>query len=220
MNYNTLTDFKLVFSDEFDGDKLSLYWEWNHNPINDAWSLTERPGYLRMKTNRVVDNIFVAPNTITQRMEGPKSTATVCLDISKMQDGDRCGFAAFCGTSGVLCISKDGKRLVLSMEEQNLKLDKNHAFESIKVDRKAEIKLGSAKKPIYLRVSGDFTDGRDIATFSYSLDGKKFVPFGSEVKMRFDISTFFMGTKFAIFNYATKQAGGSIDVDWLHYDAN
>lgn len=208
----------ILGNDEFSSDKLSLYWEFNHNPINDAWNLSERPGFLRLKTNRVVDNLYVAPNTITQRMEGPKCTGTVCLDISKMQDGDKCGFSAFCGTSGVLCITKEGKKVTLTMEEQNLKLNRQRAVDNVQVDQKASVKVPNAKKPVYLRINGDFTDGRDIATFEYSFDGKKFIPFGSEVKMRFDINTFFMGTKFAIFNYATKQSGGYIDVDWFHFD--
>lgn len=208
----------ILGSDEFSSDKLSLYWEWNHNPIDDAWSLSERPGYLRMKTNRVVDNIYVAPNTITMRMEGPKCTGTVCLDVSNMQDGDKCGFSAFCGKSGVLCISKVGKNLTLVMEEQDLKLNRQHAVDRVEVNQQGEIIKINSKKPVYLRVNGDFTDGRDIATFAYSLDGKKFLPIGGEMKMKFDTGTFFMGTKFAIFNYATKSAGGYIDVDWFHFD--
>lgn len=205
-------------SDEFSKENLSLYWEWNHNPIDDAWSLSERPGYLRMKTNRVVENIYLAPNTLTQRMQGPKCTGTVCLDISQMKDGDKCGFSAFCGRSGVLCISKNGNKVSLTMEEQNLKLNRAHAVDNVSVEVASKPVNLSPKKPVYLRINGDFTDGRDIATFEYSLDGKKFLPIGKEMKMVFDINTFFMGTKFAIFNYATKQAGGWIDVDWFHFD--
>lgn len=54
-------------SDDFSASGLSLYWQWNHNPVDQAWSLTDRPGFLRLKTSRVVDNLFVAPNTLTQR---------------------------------------------------------------------------------------------------------------------------------------------------------
>ena len=206
----------ILGSDEFDSQQLSLYWQWNHNPIDDAWSLTSKPGALRLTTARIADNLFVAPNTITQRMEGPKSFATVCIDISKMKDGDRCGFTAFNGTSGVLNISKEGRKYYLEMQEQHLTLNRQHAVE--KVDVKTMERLQLKKKKIYLRVDGDFTDGRDIATFAYSLNGRDFTSIGGEVKMPFDLSTFFMGTKFAIFNYATKQLGGYIDVDWFHYN--
>ena len=81
---------------------------WNHNPVDDKWSLTERPGYLRLETSRVVDNLYLAPNTITQRMEGPKCKATVSLDISNMKDGDVAGFSAFNGHSGLLSVVKEG----------------------------------------------------------------------------------------------------------------
>ena len=55
----------LVVSDDFSDRKLKLNWQWNHNPLDEYWSLSERPGYLRLKTNRVVDNLYAAPNTIT-----------------------------------------------------------------------------------------------------------------------------------------------------------
>ena len=77
----------IVGSDDFNGKKLKMYWQWNHNPIDNAWSLSERSGYLRLKTSRISKSIFDAPNTISQRMKGPKSSAVVCLDISKMKDG-------------------------------------------------------------------------------------------------------------------------------------
>jgi beta-xylosidase len=35
--------------DEFASDKLGPQWEWNHNPRHERWSLTERPGWLRLK---------------------------------------------------------------------------------------------------------------------------------------------------------------------------
>ena len=35
--------------------------------------------------------------------------------------------------------------------------------------------------------------------------------------MRFDYRLFFMGTRYAIFNYATKEKGGQIDVDHFNY---
>jgi len=35
--------------------------------------------------------------------------------------------------------------------------------------------------------------------------------------MSFDYQRHFMGSKFAIFNYATKAVGGMVDVDWFHF---
>lgn len=40
---------------------------------------------------------------------------------------------------------------------------------------------------------------------------------GGEDYLRFDYMKLFMGTRFAIFNYATKTVGGQIDVDYFDY---
>lgn len=206
----------IVGSDEFDSNKLSLYWQWNHNPITEAWSLTERPGYLRLKTARVVDNLFVAPNTITQRMTAPECTGTVCLDLSKMKDGDCCGFAAFNGDSGILTISKQGKKKVLTLTEEHSVFKQPRNIDRVESKVIAEVPLKANK--IYLRIHGDFTKGRDMCSFAYSLDGKTFTAIGTEINTPFDYRRFFMGTKFAIFNYATQQTGGIVDVDYFRFE--
>lgn len=77
-----------------------------------------------MKTSRVVDNLFVAPNTLTQRMVGPKCMGTVSLSLGGMKDGDRAGLSAFNGDSGVLTIEKNGNKLSLVMSEQKSVFEK------------------------------------------------------------------------------------------------
>ena len=210
----------IIKSDDFSSTKLGLHWQWNHNPIDAAWSLTERPGFLRLKTNRVVESLFLAPNTITQRMEGPQCSGIVALDLSHMKDGDCAGFSAFNSDSGVLTIKKNGKKLTLEMSEQSVQLTVKNK-EVTKVDEKVIESIDLKQQNIWLRIDGDFRSGeaggfmagRDLATFYYSLDGTNWTKIGSDYKMRFDWRRFFMGSKFAIFCYATKKAGGYVDVD-------
>ena len=219
----------IVCSDDFSGEKLGLHWEWNHNPIDNAWSLKEHPGFLRLKTNRVVENLYLAPNTLTQRMEGPTCSGYIAMDISKMKDGDCAGLAAFNGDSGVLTIKKQGKKYVLEMSEQKVSLtDREKAVTNVEVkvietvDLSAAFKSQTSKSKsqiIYLRLDGDFRPGHhDVANFYYSLDGEKWTQIGTKnYRMIFDYRRFFMGTKFGIFNYATKKAGGYVDVDAFVY---
>ena len=54
-------------SDEFDGRRLGLQWQWNHNPDPSRWSLSERRGYMRLKASRA-DDLTQARNTLTQRV--------------------------------------------------------------------------------------------------------------------------------------------------------
>lgn len=211
----------IVCSDEFSSSKLGLHWQWNHNPIDKAWSLTERPGFLRLKTNRVVPNLYLAPNTLTQRMEGPTCSGFVCLDLSKMKDGDRAGLTAFNGDSGVLTVKKNGKKLTLEMSEQKVSLtDREKAVTN--VDEKVIESIPLSSKKLWLRLDGDFQPGHhDVANFFYSLDGEQWTQIGTKnYRMVFDYRRFFMGTKFGIFNYATKKAGGYVDVDFFRYSKN
>jgi beta-xylosidase len=208
---------RIVESDDFSAKKLKINWQWNHNPVNSAWSLTERKGYLRLKTNRVVDNLYAAPNTLTQRMEGPKCSGIVSFDISKMKDGDVAGLSAFNGNSGILSILMTGDKKFLTMSTNVVSLDNNSkAITGVEVEEKAKVEI--SQNTVYLRIDGDFNLNKDLATFYYSFDNKNWVPIGPEYKMIFDYRKLFMGSKFAIFNYATKTIGGFVDVDFFKYN--
>ena len=65
---------------------------------------------------------------------------------------------------------------------------------------------------IYLRAVASYTTGK--AKFYFSTDNVNYTQFGPEFKMEYDLSVF-TGNKFAIFNYATKELGGYIDIDWF-----
>ena len=213
----------IVNSDNFEDSQLGLHWQWNHNPIDNAWSLTERPGFLRLKTSRIVPNIYLAPNSLTQRMMGPTSSASVCIDLSHLKDGDCAGFAAFNSDSGLLTVKKKGKRLVLEMSEQKVELTEREKAVTA-VEEKVIESVDLKQNKIWLRIDADFrpsTDnrfgGKDLATFYYSLDGEQWTKIGSDYKMGFDWRRFFMGSKFTLFCYATKKAGGYADFDYFDF---
>ena len=204
----------LLVGDGFGGDKLDIHWQWNHNPVDSAWSLKARPGWLRLATSRVVDNVFLAPNTLTQRMAGPTCSATVKLDVSGMKDGDVAGFSALNGDAGLLSVVCEGSRKYLVMTEESVSLrDKDKAVTA--VSRTGHLRTPLSQDQVYLRIYADFRLGKDTALFHYSLDGDTWTAAGPAFKMRFDYRRFFTGTRFAIYNYATKATGGHVDVDWF-----
>ncbi|MDE6394529.1 MAG: family 43 glycosylhydrolase, partial [Duncaniella sp.] len=203
-------------SDDFSGKK-SVLWQWNHNPVDSAWSLAERPGYLRLRTARVVPNIFLAPNTISQRMIGPKCTGCVKLDVSAMCPGDRAGFAALNGDSGLLTVECDcdGHKCIVASESSVAIGGNNHEVSGVTDRETGRVALN--QDTVYFRIDADFNPGRDIATFAYSLDGDNWMSLGEEFRMVYDYRRFFMGTRLAIFNYATQDTGGYIDIDWFDF---
>ena len=218
----------IVKSDDFSSDKLGLHWQWNHNPIDEAWSLKERPGFLRLKTNRVVSNLYLAPNTLTQRMEGPTCNGTIAIDISKMKDGDCAGLAAFNSDTGALVIKKKGKNLVLEMVEMSVTLtdlDKEVTNVEEKVIESIPLnaQLSTLNAQLFLRIDADFRPvnghGRDAANFYYSIDGSQWTQIGTkDYRLNFDWRRFFMGSKFGIFCYATKKKGGYVDIEAFDYN--
>ena len=211
------SDGEIVSSDDFDSERMNIDWQWNHNPVNEAWSLTERKGWLRLKTSRVTDNLYLAPNTLTQRMEGPECSGIVKMDISHMKDGDIAGFSAFNGDAGVVKIVKDGKKVFVIADSQNVELtDKEKSVTKVDVTESYRQQLRKQKE-IYFRIDANFLPGKDVADFYYSTDGKDWVKVLEGYKMIFDYRRFFMGSKFAIFNYATKKTGGYVDIDWFNY---
>jgi beta-xylosidase len=72
-----------------------------------------------------------------------------------------------------------------------------------------------AQKKLYLKADADFTNGADKGRFYYSQDGKKWKPIGSPLQMVYTLEHF-MGYRFGLFNYATKDAGGFVDFDYFH----
>ena len=90
-----------------------------------------------------------------------------------------------------------------------------HGIAHVQTVEHAVIPLSQSR--VYLRLAGDFRPGQDWASFSYSLDGVAWSSIGQPVKMQFDYTRMFMGSKFAIFNYATKETGGYVDVENFDY---
>lgn len=201
-------------SDEFDNGNMSVLWGWNHNPVNDAWSLMENPGNLRLTTVGVVPNLFLARNTLTQRMEGPMCEGAVKMNVSSMKPGDIAGLAAFNGDTGYVGIECDDNGKWIVARKTFMKMQReNHGVAG--TDDSELLRIPFDGENIWLKVYGDFNPGEDWATLSYSSDGENWNEVPEKVKMIFDYRRFFMGTRFAIFNYATREAGGHIDVDWF-----
>ena len=76
--------------DTFTGTRLGPRWEWNHNPDTSRFSVGNG---LRLQTATVTNDLYAARNTLTHRIQGPTSTATIELDYSAMANGDRAGLA-------------------------------------------------------------------------------------------------------------------------------
>lgn len=196
----------IVASDEFDrqaGDPaLPLVWQWNHNPDNNLWSLTARPGFFRLTSGRVDKDFLSARNTLTQRTFGPECTGVTRVDVSHLKDGDFAGLALLQKNYGLVGVTaNDGTNYVVMMNAAS--------GAPVEIERVLLV-----QKSVFLKTECDFKQRADKAQFSFSLDGKSWTPIGNKLKMSYTLPHF-MGYRFGLFNYATKTAGGYVDFDFF-----
>lgn len=196
-----------VTSDTFDhpDGRLPLAWQWNHNPDHRFWTLLERPGHLRLYTSRVVPSVLQAPNTLTQRTEGPTCRGEIEMDVSHMKPGDHAGLIALqsqFGTVGVRFLD-EGKVLEMCLRGEG-------GGERV-VER---VPLSGDK--VSLRIDFDFRESVDIARFYYATAGGEWRKIGADLSMRYTLDHF-MGYRVGIFCYAGRETGGFVDVDTFRY---
>ncbi len=185
-------------SDEFNSTTLGLQWQWNHNPDNSKWSLSERPGYMRLKTATVTSDLQYARNTLTQRVQGPECTAVIKMDITNMENGDVAGLTLIETANNFIGVKKVNgvKSIILSDMGNEIA---SAAFTGNEIWFKAEIPKLSVKTNYY-----------------YSTDGVNFTQLGDPLEMH---HSGYVGVRFGIFNYATSALGGYVDIDWYHFNS-
>ena len=195
----------LPTNDNFRNYKLGLQWGWNHLPDPSKWSLVERPDYLRLKTASVTDSLHLAKNTLTQRMLGfpsdlTHSYGTAKFEVNRMQNGDVAGLAVFQDPYAYIAVKQiDGaKKLMLYLNGQQT--------EGVAV----------TDSIVYLRAVANYSTSK--VGFYYSFDNATYTKLGADFTMEYKL-TVFMGNRFCLFNYATEQIGGYVDVDWFSTEA-
>lgn len=181
--------------DDFSSAKLKPIWQWNHIPVDKKWSLTEKKGVLRLHT-LPAKNFMYAKNTLTQRAIGPESSATVELNAKSLKKGDVAGL-------GLLNVPYYWIGVVRTDEGFILR------FYDLVKNQSTDEPLSGPQ--VYLRASGDYN--RDLATLSFSTDGKTFKEVGGELRLGYQMKTF-QGVRYALFAFNTNgKAGGYADFD-------
>ncbi len=200
-------------SDEFDGTDLGVQWLWNHNPDDTKWSLSARPGWLRLSARPIAnksgtsaasgsvpfveDSIIFAYNTVVQLAMGKVASAVTSLDTSGMVDGQRAGITLFGQTYGWIgVVNTAGKG-------------------TVRANINGTYTTGPAltATTVYLKAS---MSASSQISFAYSTDGVAFTALGGSVTVG---RTWFEGIKFGLFSYnlSTATAAGVADFDYFHY---
>ncbi len=184
--------------DGFDTPRLGAQWEWNHNPRDDHWTLTERPGWLRLKASVPVGpgGFWGACNTLSQRIMGTgNGEATARFDLANLRAGQRAGFARFGGNYHLLGVhvERDGVRRLF-------------------FDAHGQRTSGPAVTgdTLYVRTVNE----GDQARFAWSTDDASFHDLGGTFTVKFGQWT---GDRLGFFCWNDDEPQGSLDIDWFEY---
>ena len=217
---------ELAKDDDFSysSNKLKLEWQWNHNPDNKSWSVTEREGWLRLHNNNIATNLLNARNTLTMRTEGPACSSVIKLDSRGMKTGDYAGLSAFqfnYGNIGVYVDDSGQKKVYMAknggysgsaaVTDSYNKIIAETPMKGDEVYLKADFKFSN--------VNSDMSASNNIdkVNFYYSFDGSSWTKLGEELSMTYDLKLF-TGYRSAIYSYPTKSAGGYADIDFFDYE--
>ena len=175
---------------------LGLQWQWNHNPVDAAWSLQERRGWLTFHVLPAA-SLKESRNMLTQKTAGFESEATTRMDCSGLLDGDH---------AGLVCMGK--QFMGVGVCRQN---GQTHFY--LEQDGERRLLNTCKQRIVYLRVTID--SQRNQHQFAVSTDGKRFVTVGEPFPLRMG---YWKGSRVGLFSYNTASKGGRVGFDSFRYD--
>jgi beta-xylosidase len=183
-------------SDDFSGKKLSLQWQFNHNPEMSAISLSERTGWLTIHP-MPAPILPLARNMVTQKQMGYAGTVTTLMDVSQLAEGDRAGLSCFGHLfNGIGVERSDGV---------------SHIY--VEYNGKTEIIAPLKVKKIWLRAEMDAK--KNAHQLSYSTDGKTFIPCKEAYPLYFGS---WKGARVGLYAYSTSEgSAGKAQFDYFEY---
>ena len=159
-------------SDRFDSNKLGLQWQWHANYLPSWYFADAANSRLRLFSQPLPAgyvNLWDVPNMLMQKFPAPNFTATakVRFTPSTLYCGERAGLVVMGYDYAALTFENTKDGVLLSLNEC-LKA-RNGAAETV-----TSTPL-SVTGDLFLRVQVSERKGEAICTFSYSIDGKKFI---------------------------------------------
>lgn len=186
-------------SDDFDDPVLAPKWEWNYQPRAAKWSLSERPGWLRLHAFRPLrrGDFRSAGNTLNQRsMRTSSNVVTLKIDISEMMDGVQAGLCHFSYAYSLFGVVQNGSVRTLYYHAED------HTLRGPQI----------VSPTIWLQSRWGF-DGK--SQYAYSVDGIQFNDFGAHYQLQWGA---YRGDRIGIYCFNDNGEHGSVDIDWLRYE--
>jgi xylan 1,4-beta-xylosidase len=199
--------------DDFDNLALRLDWVFVRNPKHGNWSLSERPGYLRLKGSLYDLCERRAYNTIVRRETEHSYTVTAKLEYEPTRNGQEAGLVCYSGIYTYIKLCKcyeDGEIKFKVIENRN---------DSLRV-------LGVISAPdcpaaVYLKITVD----KQVRGFYYSIDSENWTHIAAEDDCTFmcteeiKVGKHHTGTMVGMYHHNPAYSFADADFDWFEYKA-
>jgi beta-xylosidase len=198
-NYDQLSNSKNNdqpnFSDDFNLPQLRSLWQSNLNECE--WTLKERPGFLRIKAQKIntIDE-FSQKNSFSQKVKYNTNGEAVCLiDLTNLLDKTNAG-------------------LYFSSKMMNyIGVETNEGAKTLLVSVNNQVYRGPtiSENSVAFRIKIENSRG----WFEYSFDGLNYVQLGAI----FNLSALSKGNDcIGFYCYNRNSEIGSVDIDWFYFN--
>jgi beta-xylosidase len=196
-------------SDNFDGRTLAPVWEWNYQPRVDKWSLSERPGFLRLHGFPGLDggNLLKVGNVLTQRVVRSSGQSFVArLELTGMAEGQHAGLSQFTAQprAGNPAESTASAGIVMTGGIRYVEISRDGSYTRLQP---------WTHDAIWLRSSWGL-DGK--SSFAISADGKQFETVLAGFPLTWGA---YRGSRAGLFTFNPAGDNGYVDIDKVTYAA-
>jgi beta-xylosidase len=193
-------------SDEFNESKLGLQWQWHANPQSNWGFVSGAYGFLRLFNVALpgeFKNFWDVPNLLLQKFPAPSFNATTKVNFTARDENDKTGLIVMGLDYSYISVKKRADGFYVS---QSLCID---ADKQTPEKEFPGVRLNGGN--VYLRV---MVTHNGMSTFSYSVDGNRFMPIGQSFRAR---QGRWIGAKLGIFAVGSGTASemGYADFDWF-----
>ena len=183
-------------SDDFSSTTLGLQWQFNHNPANESWSLTQRKGWLTIHAMKA-SKLREARNMFTQKVMGYSGDVTTEIDLSNLAEGQR---------TGLFCLGNlfNGIGVVRENGQNKVYLENNGEVEMLQ---------SIPSNRLFLRIKLD--EPNNLHQRFFSLKGKTFTACGTPYALK---TGSWKGIRIGLFSYNTLADAGTACFNNLIYN--
>jgi len=195
-------------SDEFTSGTLGLQWQWQANP-KATWSfMNPATGSLRLYSDKIPDgakNLWDVPNVLLQKFPAEEFMVTTKITFKPNAKLEH-------EKTGLVVMGMSYANIFLSSTKDGINIVHAVCQDAVKGNAESEsiiAKLNGSQ--VYFRVT---VKAGAVCTFSYSIDGKKFLEIGKPFAAQ---PGKWIGAKVGLFCTRTTQINdaGYADVDWF-----